>query len=176
LFHPDIVELKKVYLLGSQSPQSGLSSLGDGLGGEILRDFTLASPFASVVKEVVSDFGRDYDLVPALRKRFSDQLFAQPIAVCICSIEERNTQIQSSVHQSDSFCLGEVPPPPGRQSPHSKADLAHSQISIPVLTIFHSLQYYVEEISPQALRALNGRFSGLPLGRTTDLVQKLLIA
>ena len=118
----------------------------------------------------------DGDRASAIRKRFGDQLFAQAIAVRIRSIEERNTQVESSVHQADSFCLGEVPPPPGRQSPHSKADLAHGQISIPILTIFHSLQYYVEGISPQALRVLNGRFSGLPLDRTADVVQELLIA
>src|SRR5436190_905047 len=71
LFHPDVVQLEKIDMIGLQPFQRRVRRPIDCFRRKILRDFALtATPRFAMVDEIVTNFCCDCDLVTLFRKRF----------------------------------------------------------------------------------------------------------
>ena len=84
----------------------------------------------AVSDKIIADFCCDHDLIALVRKCLRDQLFAQAISIGIGGIEERNSEIERLVHESDRLALRKLAPPSGRDRPEAEPDLADAQFSI----------------------------------------------
>src|SRR6266478_4105125 len=106
---------------------------------KILRDLALtaAARFA-VVHEIVSDLGRDRDFIALFWERFGNQLLAQSVAVSVGRVEERNSEIERLVHESDRFALGKISPPTGGNRPKAEADLAYRKVGVFISAMAHA--------------------------------------
>src|ERR1043166_1855703 len=125
-------------MIGLQAFERRVGRARDRVGRKILRDFALpASARLAVMNEIVADLGRDHDLVALFWKRFRDQLLAQPVAVSIGRIEQRDAEIECLVHERDRFALGKISPPTGRHRPEAEPHLAHYQVGVLVGAELH---------------------------------------
>src|SRR5205823_5058277 len=108
---------------------------------KILRDLALpASPRLTVGNEIITNFGGDHDLVAIFRKRFGDVFLAQTVSVGVRGIEQRNAEIERLAHKRERLAFSVIPPPPGRDRPHSEADFTDGQVSVLVSAKFHRPQ------------------------------------
>ena len=103
----------------------------------------------TVMYKIVANFCRDHDFIALFRECLRDQLFAQSVSVRVGRIKQRDAEIERLVHQPGRFPLGEIPPPPGRNSPESEPNLAHRQLSVLVSAIAHCSNRKLPTRSPQ---------------------------
>src|SRR5439155_25812277 len=108
---------------------------------KILSDFALpASPGLTVGNEIITNIGGDHDFVAIFRKRFGDVFLAQTVSVSIGGIERGDAQVERLVHERERLAFSVIPPPPGRDRPHSEADFTDGQVSVLVSAKFHRPQ------------------------------------
>src|SRR6266513_331539 len=108
------MQLEEIDMVGLQPLQRRVRRSFDRFRRKILRNLALtaAAGFA-VMDEIVSDLGRDRDLIALFWERLGNQLLAQSVAVSISRIKERNAEIERLVHQCDRFAFGKISPPAG---------------------------------------------------------------
>ena len=138
LFHPDVVQLQKIDVIGRESLERGLRGQADGFRPEILGDFTLAASLLSVIHEIVADFRRDDDLVALSAEGLGDEFLAAPVSIGIGGIEQCDAQIERLVHQCNRFVVRVISPPTRRNRPEAEPDLAHPQVRSGKVAILHN--------------------------------------
>src|SRR5438270_3623238 len=125
-------------MIGLQALQCRVGGALDCFRRKILWDLALpAATRFTVPDEIISDLGRDRDLVALFRECLGDQFLAQSVAVSVSCIEKGNSEIERHVHERDCFALGEISPPAGRDRPETESDLADFKIGVRVSAKLH---------------------------------------
>src|SRR4029453_1208505 len=113
---------------------------GHRIRRKVLWNFALPSPARfAVVHKIVADLRSDPDLIPLIRDRLRDQLFAQSVSVRVSRVEQSDAEIKALVHESNRFAFGKVSPPPSGNRPQSEADLANGQVGVFVCPKTHTV-------------------------------------
>src|SRR3954470_19323579 len=140
VLHLDVVKLEDVDVIGLQPLETLVDGKAHVVAVELLRQLALstARSLRLWIIDVVADFGRVDDFVPAAAERRGELSLAAPIPVGVGSIEEVDAVdgVRGAQHL-DRLVVGFFPPPTGREGPRAEADLAGADVGAGKLPVAH---------------------------------------